>query len=125
VALLLNEKVKVTEAKEKDKLSEWEIMMQFKRGKTQVYNTLKQKNKVVNKWMQGNGRLKRKTKVNGNGEINEAVWEWFTNSGSKNNHISGPMIQSEALAVARSLGNGQFKASTGWLDSFEKRYNIV
>jgi hypothetical protein len=35
------------------------------------------------------------------------------------------MVQNEALAVARSLQNDQFKASTGWLDSFKKRHNIV
>jgi hypothetical protein len=35
------------------------------------------------------------------------------------------MVQSEALAVAKSLVNEQFKASTGWLDSFKKRHNIV
>jgi hypothetical protein len=35
------------------------------------------------------------------------------------------MIQSQALAVAKSLENDQFKASTGWLDSFKKRHNIV
>jgi hypothetical protein len=52
------------------------------------------------------------------------VWERFTNARSKNIHISGPVVQSEALAVARSLDD-QFKASTGRLDSFKKRYNIV
>jgi hypothetical protein len=35
------------------------------------------------------------------------------------------MVHSEALAVARSLVNDQFKASTGWLYSFKKRHNIV
>jgi hypothetical protein len=35
------------------------------------------------------------------------------------------MVQSEALIVARSLGNDQFQVSTGWLDSFKKRHNIV
>jgi hypothetical protein len=39
--------------------------------------------------------------------------------------ISGPLLQREALAVATSLENDQFKASTGWLDSFKKRHNIV
>jgi hypothetical protein len=48
-----------------------------------------------------------------------------TNARSKNIHISGTMVQSEALAVARSLRNDQFKATTGWLDSFKKRHNIV
>jgi hypothetical protein len=83
VALSLNKKVKVNEAKEKDKLSVQEIMMRLKCGKTQVYKTLKQKDKIMNEWLQGNGRMKRKAKVTGNEEINEVVWEWFTNARSK------------------------------------------
>jgi predicted DNA-binding protein YlxM (UPF0122 family) len=51
-ALSLNEKVKAIEAKEKDKLSVREIMMRFKCGKMQVYNTLKQKDKIMNEWLQ-------------------------------------------------------------------------
>jgi hypothetical protein len=39
--------------------------------------------------------------------------------------MSGPMVQSEALAVAKSLGNDQVKASTGWLDSFIRRGTIL
>jgi hypothetical protein len=35
------------------------------------------------------------------------------------------VVHSEALAVAKSSGNFQFKASTGWLDSFKKRQNVV
>jgi hypothetical protein len=37
--------------------------------------------------------MKRKAKVTGNEEINEAVWEWFTNARSKkHSHIqsNGP-----------------------------------
>jgi hypothetical protein len=47
----LNEKVKAIEAKEK-KVSVWEIMMQFKCVKTQICNTLKQKDKIMNEWLQ-------------------------------------------------------------------------
>jgi hypothetical protein len=61
--------------------------------------------------------MKRKAKVTGN----EAVWEWFMNARSNNIHMSGPMVQSEALAVAKSLGNHQFKVSIGWLVSFKKK----
>jgi predicted DNA-binding protein YlxM (UPF0122 family) len=75
MAVSLNEKVKVIEAKEKDKLSVREIMMQFKCGKRQIYNTLKQKDKILNEWLQGNDRMKRKAKVTSNDEINKVVWE--------------------------------------------------
>jgi hypothetical protein len=47
MALSINEKVKVIEAKEKDKLSIREIIMRFKCGRTQVYNTLKQKYEIT------------------------------------------------------------------------------
>jgi transposase len=71
MALLLNEEVKVIEAKEKGKLSVQEIMMRFKCGKTQVYNTLKQKNKIMNDLLLGNSRIKRKAKVTSNEELTE------------------------------------------------------
>jgi hypothetical protein len=87
MALLLNEKVKVTEAKEKDKLSVWEIMMWIKCGKMHVYNALTQKDQIMNEWVQGNGRVKRKAKVTSNEEINEVMWECFTNARSKNIHM--------------------------------------
>jgi hypothetical protein len=35
------------------------------------------------------------------------------------------MVQRKALTVARSLWNDEFKAPTGWLDSFKKRQMIV
>jgi hypothetical protein len=54
VELSLYEKVKVIEAKGKDKLLVWEIMMWFECGKTQVYNTLEQEDKIMNEWLQGN-----------------------------------------------------------------------
>jgi hypothetical protein len=99
--------------------------MWFRCGKTQIYNTLIKRDKIINEWLQGNGRMKRKEKVTGNEEIDKVVREWFTNTRSKNIHISSPMVQSEALAVDKSLGNDQLKASTGWLDSFKKRHNTV
>jgi hypothetical protein len=48
-------------------------MVQFKCGITQVYNTLKQKDKITNEWLQGNGQMKRRAKVTVNEEINEVL----------------------------------------------------
>jgi hypothetical protein len=64
-------------------------------------------------------------KVSGDEEINKVVWEWFMNARSKNIRMSSPMVQSEALALAKSLGNGQFKAFAKWLNSLKNSHNIV
>jgi hypothetical protein len=42
-----------------EKFSVREITMWFKHGKTQVYNTFKQKDTILNEWLQGNGRMKK------------------------------------------------------------------
>jgi hypothetical protein len=68
--------------------------------------------------------MKRKAKVTGNEDQRGSVGV-VHESKIKNIHIFGPMVQSEALAVAKSLGNDQFKASTEWLYRFKKRHNIV
>jgi hypothetical protein len=60
--------------------------------RTQVYNTFKQKDRIMNEWLQGNGQMKMKTNVASNEKIKEVVWEWFTNARSKNIHISSPVV---------------------------------
>lgn len=63
--------------------------------------------------------------MTGNEKINEAVWEWFVAARAKNVPISGPILQAQALEVAKSLDITTFKASSGWLESFKSRHAIV
>ena len=60
----------------------------------------------------------------GGGGGNETVFKWFQQARLKNIPISGPIIQEKALQYARELGYNDFKASSGWLDSWKSRFNV-
>ena len=40
-------------------------------------------------------------------------------------HISGPMQQEKAPQFAKDLGNTEYRASNGWLESFCKHNNVA
>ena len=53
------------------------------------------------------------------------VHDWFLDVSARMLPVSGPMIKEKALKFANDLGYSDFKASNGWLNSFQKRNNIV
>ncbi len=125
VSLTISEKVQIIELNEKSKVPVKSLVKQFNCGKTVIYDTLKNKEKILDEWLTGNGAMKRKLKITGNEEINKLVWEWFVNARSKNLPVSGPILQAQAMDVAQRLDVKTFKASTGWLNSFRQRHAIV
>ena len=56
-------------------------------------------------------------------DINTNVWQWFVAARFKIIPISGPIVQTQALKVAKELGQSEFKASNGSLDKF--RANVT
>jgi len=52
-------------------------------------------------------------------DISELTWRWFSSARVKNIPISGPIIQEKAAKFAIDLGHLEFKASNGWLNSWE------
>jgi hypothetical protein len=62
VVLDLNAKVKVVEAKKKDKPTMKQIVSKFKIGKTQVYDILKSISDIKCEWLTGNCSIKMKSK---------------------------------------------------------------
>ncbi|XP_066139197.1 tigger transposable element-derived protein 4-like isoform X2 [Euwallacea fornicatus] len=57
--------------------------------------------------------------------VNTALVKWFEAGRKQNLPISGPVLQQKALNFAQQLGDKSFKASSGWLEKFKKRYGIV
>lgn len=63
-------------------------------------------------------RLKKPTYEN----VDKAIIDWFQAARSQNLPLSGGLIKEKALEFAKQLGQPDFKASTGWLDNWKRRY---
>lgn len=58
-------------------------------------------------------------------KVDSIVFKWFSKMRSLNIPVSGPMIQTMALGVAKALNQPEFKASGGWLSRFKGRHTIT
>lgn len=58
-------------------------------------------------------------------DLDKAVYTWFVETRAKKVPLSGNIVQQKALNYACLLGIDDFKASTGWLNRFKARHNIV
>lgn len=57
-------------------------------------------------------------------DVEEGMVQWFKNTQDRNLPVSGPLLKQTAERLADQLGHHNFKASTGWLDSFKHRNGI-
>mgnify|MGYP006391669141 CR=1 FL=1 len=59
--------------------------------------------------------------------MNIILWRWFANARSLGYPISGPILQEEALKIAKKIGieDGSFMASEGWLHKLKSRNDII
>ncbi|XP_008179833.1 tigger transposable element-derived protein 6-like [Acyrthosiphon pisum] len=72
----------------------------FNCGKTQVYDTLKNQNRIKEEWLKGNGKMIKAMKHNDNEIINNEIRDWFVAVRAKNIPVSGPIIQEKAREIA-------------------------
>ncbi|XP_046725929.1 tigger transposable element-derived protein 4-like [Silurus meridionalis] len=68
---------------------------------------------------------RKKIRVAKHKDVDDAVFQWFTNTRATNLPVNGPLLMEKAEILAAKLGHLDFKASQGWLDRFKKRHNIV
>lgn len=70
-------------------------------------------------------KIQMKVASNGNENCNELVWDWFVATRAKNVPISGLALLPISLKIAQKLGNCNFKAYDGWLESFKRKHEIA
>ncbi|XP_033222471.1 jerky protein homolog-like [Belonocnema kinseyi] len=57
--------------------------------------------------------------------LDAAIFEWFKQARDRGDQVSGPIIQEKARILDEKLNGSQtFKASSGWLYGFKRRYSI-
>ena len=123
--LTLEQRIEVIRKSEKEKLSNRKIAEQMGVGRTQIDNVLKRKADILTDYENNTGpERKRQRRPTGNEDINVLVWEWIQDATSRRINVSDPLIEVRALKFASDLNVESFKASNGWLESFNKCHNI-
>ncbi|XP_066153045.1 tigger transposable element-derived protein 4-like [Euwallacea fornicatus] len=124
--LSLQQKIKVLEVREQEKLSVRQLAVRFKIGKTQVAEIIKNRENLMKKWYSNtNVDEKRSFLKSQSLKIDKLCYKWFVESRNKGIPLTGPLVQAKAKEISETLGNKNFSASTGWLNRFRTRHNIA
>ena len=126
VELTLKKKIELI--KSSSGKSQRHLAKQFGIGKTQAANILKRKAEFLDAYERANSADRKRLKPsNFNSDLQDVdtkVYRWFTQMRAQSIPVSGPMIQSKGLEIAKDLGI-TFQASSGWLARFKARHLIT
>ena len=80
--LYLNARIELIKCYEEKKISAKQLVVKFKCGKTQVYEIIKNKDKINEEWLnnQKTGTFRREIKKAVNKNLNRIVYDWFLNA---------------------------------------------
>lgn len=58
-------------------------------------------------------------------DVNSRLKKWYDSLTQLSVPVTGPLLQEEALEIAKALNVDDFHASNGWLEKWKKHYIIV
>ena len=124
--LSLKKKVEVIKyTKKNPNVGSRKLASLFECGKTQIQTILRKQEAIMNDFEANGDGGRKRFRSTDNEDINEAVYKWYCLARQRNIPISGPLLQEEALQIAKTIDpETKFKASNGWLESFKKRHNL-
>lgn len=124
--LSLGEKVKLIHESTNSGKSHRYLAGVFNIGKTTVHDILKNKDRILNAFKNGDeSQARKRIRLRyGNDDINKLTWHWYEHKRSQNLQVTGPNLQAKAREFAEEFDAKDFRASNGWLESFKKRYGI-
>ena len=103
-----------------------DIAKKFEIQPSTLSSILTQKEIVLMKWS-GSGSVSQRKKIRSviYENVDQTLLKWFTLQRSRDVPISGPLMQEKARQFAVEFGHADFKASSGFLDSFKARHGIT
>ena len=128
--LTLDEKIKILDEAKKRKLSCRAIAEEFKIGKTQTANVVKNEAKIRAEYANFHGKGFKHIKRENHQKfksINDILYSWFKKCESSGIYVNGPLLKEEAMSIKQSLNLPEldgFKASEGWLDKWKLSHGI-
>ena len=128
--LTLDEKIKILDGVKKRKLSCRVIAEEFKIGKTQAANVVKNEAKLREEYANFQGKGLKHIKRENHQKfkpINDILYSWFKKCESSGIYINAPLLKEEAMSIKQSLNLPEldsFKASEGWLDKWKLSHGI-
>ena len=122
-AMDISEKVEIIQAIESG-LKNVEVCSKFNKKSSTVSTIWKNRQQILDDFKSMNINVKKKRTCD-DPELDKALYEWFKAKRIEKIPINGPILQIQANILAKKLGRTNFECSTGWIDRFKKRYNIV
>jgi len=122
--LSIENKIKLINDYNSGKLNQRALAIKYNIAVGTVNSTVNNQEKYLNVSTIRNNKSKRIKSDSKEEKLNDLVFKFIKSSNANKVPISGPLIQGFALEVALSMGLVNFKASNGWLEKFNKRYDI-
>ena len=95
----------------------------FSCSKTQIAAILKQKESILASY-ESNASTSKKSRASKFLDINEALYQWYSLTCSKNIYPDGPQLLEKARKIAECLGKHDFVGTNGWLEKWKQRYHV-
>ena len=120
----LQTKLKILEEVDRDVLKKSAIAEKYGLPKSTLSTILKDREKILNAAASGSGNKSKRFRSAKYEDVETLLLEWFNHMRASNVPLSGPIIQSKANEIAKSLDILDFSCSAGWLYRFQKRHSI-
>ncbi|KRY40270.1 Tigger transposable element-derived protein 4 [Trichinella spiralis] len=107
------------------KMSMREVASEYGIALSTVSNIRKNEAQILSQFDGSSSKSRRRRmRKTVNAEVNELMFQFFVRCRAKLIPITGQLLQTKAIDIARRMGINDFHASNGWLESFTRRHNV-